>query len=189
MKSGKHRAVFLDRDGVINKKAPEGDYIKSWGEFEFLPGAKKAIRKLNENGFLVIVVSNQRGIAKGIMSESALKEIWVKMEEELSKVGARLDDIYYCSHDIVDNCGCRKPEPGLLLRAAREHDIDLGRSWMIGDSESDIEAGKRAGCRTILIEGSPLNDNSRASEADLVANSLVEAVSKLIEMEDNRNGA
>ena len=180
MKRGKYRAVFLDRDGVINKKAPEGDYVKNWDEFRFLPGVKKAIRKLNEKGFLVIVVSNQRGIAKGVMTEDDLKEIHARMKEELRKEGAVINGIYYCPHDIKDHCDCRKPKPGLLLRAAREHDVDLRRSWMIGDRESDIEAGKRAGCKTILIRSSPLNDTSEGIEPDLVAKSLAEAVEKLL---------
>ena len=180
MKRGKCRAVFLDRDGVINKKAPGGDYVKNWDEFQFLPGVKKAIRKLNRERFLVIVVSNQRGIAKGVMTEDDLKEIHVKMKEELRKERAVIDGIYYCPHDIEDHCGCRKPQPGMLLKAAREHDIDLGRSWMIGDSESDIEAGKRAGCKTILIGSSPLNDTSEGIEPDLVTKSLPEAVEKLL---------
>ena len=180
MKRGKCRAIFLDRDGVINKKAPEGDYVKNWDEFQFLPGVKEAIRKLNEKGFLVIVVSNQRGIAKGVMTEDDLKKIHARMKEELRKERAVIDGIYYCPHDIEDHCGCRKPEPGMLLKAAREHDIDLDQSWMIGDNESDIEAGKRAGCKTILIGSSPLNDTSEGIEPDLMARSLVEGVDKLL---------
>jgi len=97
MKRRKCRAIFLDRDGVINKKAPEGDYVKNWDEFQFLPGVKEAIRKLNEKGFLVIVVSNQRGIAKGVMTEDDLKKIHARMKEELRKERAVIDGIYYCS--------------------------------------------------------------------------------------------
>jgi len=186
MKRGKHRAVFLDRDGVINKKAPEGDYIKSWGEFELLPGVGRAIKKLKENGFLVIVASNQRGIAKGVMTEDDLKEIHIKMKEKFAKEGALIDEIYYCPHDIKDHCGCRKPEPGLLLRAAREYDIDLSESWMVGDSESDIEAGRKAGCKTILIESSPLNNSSKEVEPDLMAKTLMEAVDKLLNYERSK---
>ena len=172
----------MDRDGVINKKAPEGDYVKGWDEFEFLPGAKKAIRKLNENGFLVIIVSNQRGIARGFMTEEDLKEIHRKMKEELAEVRAVIDGIYYCPHDLDDHCNCRKPKPGLLLKAAREHDIDLGRSWMVGDHESDIEAGKRAGCKAILIcrSNNTIND-SKGVEPDLVVQDLMEAVNKLLD--------
>ena len=156
MKRGKCKAIFLDRDGVINKKAPEGDYVKNWDEFQFLPGVKKAIRKLNEKGFLVIVVSNQRGIAKGVMTEDDLKEIHNRMKEELRKEGAVIDGIYYCPHDIEDHCGCRKPEPGMILKAIKDFrdigiEIDLKKSYMIGDSEKDMLAGKKVGLRTIKI--------------------------------------
>jgi len=113
------RAVFLDRDGVINRKAPEGDYIKSWSEFEILPCVDSAIKRLNEESFLVIVISNQRCIARGIITEDELNEIHEKMKEELAKKGAIIDDIYYCPHDIKDRCSCRKPQPGLLLKAVR----------------------------------------------------------------------
>ena len=186
MKRRVRRAVFLDRDGVINKKAPEGDYIKNWDEFEFLPGVEKAIRTFNENGFLVIIVSNQRGIARGLMTEEDLKEIHSKMREELAKDGAVIDGIYYCPHDLDDHCGCRKPAPGLLLEAAKEHNVDLSQSWMIGDQESDIEAGRRAGCKTILIS----NAISRfeKNEPELMAETLLEAAYKLLSRTSKRNG-
>ncbi len=184
MKTRKHRAVFLDRDGVINKKAPEGDYIKNWDEFEFLPKVKKAIKKLNEEGFLTIIVSNQRGVAKRIMTEDEVREIHDKMEEELKKEGAIINDIYYCPHDVEEHCNCRKPEPGLLLRAAKEHNIDLSQSWMIGDRESDIEAGKRAGCKTVLI-GNSLSNNPKGIGPELIAKTLIEAVDKLLDYEKN----
>jgi histidinol-phosphate phosphatase family protein len=180
MKRRKHRAVFLDRDGVVNRKPPEGDYIKRWSEFEFLPNVKAAIKKLNKEGFLIIVASNQRGIAKGFMTEDDLEEIHLRMKEELKKAGAVIDGIYYCPHDIEEHCGCRKPEPGLLLRAAREHDIDLDGSWMIGDGESDIEAGKRAGCKTILVGIPQLDDSTKGFEPDWTARSLAEGVDRLL---------
>lgn len=101
------RAVFLDRDGVINRKAAEGDYIKSWSEFEILPGVVSSIKRLNEEGFLVIVISNQRCVARGIITEDELNEIHENMKEELAKKGAIIDDIYYCPHDIKDRCDCR----------------------------------------------------------------------------------
>lgn len=186
MRKEKRKAVFLDRDGVINRKAPEGDYIKSWDEFEFLPGVKEAIKKLNERGFLVIIVSNQRGIAKGVMTENDLKEIHSRMKSELKSVGAKVDDIYYCPHDVGDNCNCRKPKPGLLLKAAKEWDIELSRSWMIGDQAPDIEAGKRAGCKTILIKDDLTTSNDadlNKIKADLITTSLAEAVDKLLNHE------
>ncbi|RLB04107.1 MAG: D-glycero-beta-D-manno-heptose-1,7-bisphosphate 7-phosphatase [Deltaproteobacteria bacterium] len=172
---GKHRAVFLDRDGVINEKPPEGDYVKSWEEFEFLPGVAEALRELKDRGFLVFVVTNQRGIARGLMTVEDLELIHKKMREELGKAGAAIDGIYYCPHDVKEHCICRKPKPGLLFRAAKEHDVDLQKSWMIGDSEADILAGKNAGCFTILIKATT-QFGGVGIAADGVAASLAEAV-------------
>jgi len=183
------RAVFLDRDGVINRKAPEGDYVKCWNEFEFLPGAKEAIGKLNQEGLLVVIVSNQRGIGRGVMSEDDLKEIHSRMEDELKEERAEIDGIYYCPHDINDQCHCRKPEPSLLLSAAKEHDIDLEHSWIIGDREADIEAGKRVGCRGILIWS--LLDTDRwpgKTKPHLTASSLADAVKRLLADESMHAG-
>jgi histidinol-phosphate phosphatase family protein len=148
------RAVFLDRDGVINRKAPPHQYIVRWGEFEFLPHVVEAITDLNRRGFLVIVVSNQRGIARGVLTREKLDEIHARMSKELRGKGAVLDGIYYCPHDYSDNCACRKPRPGMLFEAAKDLNIDLYQSFIVGDSEDDIAAGKAAGCRTILINPS-----------------------------------
>ena len=172
------RAVFLDRDGVINKKAPSSDYVKTWDEFSFLPGVATAIRSLNEEGFLVIVVSNQRGVAKGLVTKGHLRDIHARMVGELSRAGARIEGVFYCPHDLEDACKCRKPQPGLLIHAARAHDIDLRMSWMVGDQESDIEAGTRAGCRTILI--SAKRPRPVETGADVICGSLSEAVRKIV---------
>ena len=144
-----NRAVFLDRDGLINRKL-ENDYVKNWDEFCFLPGVFEAIKTIKEKGYLVIVVTNQRGIAKGLMTEKDLEEIHRRMLKELEKHDVRIDDIFYCPHDISDNCNCRKPKPGMLIQAKEEWDIDFAQSYIIGDSDSDIEAGKRVGCQGIL---------------------------------------
>ena len=144
-----NKTVFLDRDGVINQKL-ENDYVKIWGEFRFLPGVKEAVRILNEKRYLVIVVTNQRGIARGLMTESDLKDIHRRMSTQFQKHGAHIDDIFYCPHDISDNCACRKPKAGMLIEAQKKWDIDFSQSYIIGDSQSDIEAGKRVGCRGIL---------------------------------------
>jgi len=144
-----NKAIFLDRDGVINRKL-ENDYVKNWDEFCFLPGVFEAIKTIKEKGYLIVVVTNQRGIARGFMTENDLHEIHQKMQNELEKHGAQVDDIFYCPHNISDNCDCRKPEPGMLIEAKKKWDIDLDKSYIIGDSESDIEAGKRAGVRGIL---------------------------------------
>ncbi len=137
------RAFFLDRDGVIN--VHRDDYVKSVEEFVLLPDAPRAIRLLNENGWLVVVVTNQSAVGKGIITEDRLREIHAHMLSLLEKEGARVDAIYYCPHRPDDGCPCRKPEPGMLLRAARDLGIDLSRSVMVGDMDTDIEAGKRAG--------------------------------------------
>jgi len=143
------RAVFLDRDGVINLNRP--DYVKSWDEFIFYPFAKPALAKLAKSDFLIIIVSNQSSIGRGIVKKETVDEINQRMKEEIEKEGGRIDAIYYCPHKPDEGCPCRKPNPGLLLKAAEEWDIDLGKSYMIGDALSDIEAGKRAGCFSILV--------------------------------------
>lgn len=142
------RAVFLDRDGLINRKAAEHDYVKCWHEFFFLPDVPEAIARLNRAGYLVFVVTNQRGIARGLMSAADLQSIHEKMCAELQSCGAHIDGIYVCPHDI-GQCHCRKPDIGLFLQAERDFQIDKAGSWMVGDSDSDVEAGKRYGVMTV----------------------------------------
>ncbi len=146
------KVIFLDRDGVINRKAADGDYIKNWSEFEFLPGAVEAVRLLTKSGYETYVITNQRGIARGLMSEHDLETIHNRMKEELKKNGAAIKAIYYCPHGDDDNCECRKPKPGMLLKAASEHDFDLTKATFIGDDQRDIEAGHAADCKTIMLE-------------------------------------
>jgi D-glycero-D-manno-heptose 1,7-bisphosphate phosphatase len=146
-----NRVVFIDRDGVIKRKAPEGRYICNWSEMELLPGAIDAIAHLNSVGFRVFVVSNQRGVARGMVQESDLQEIHRRLLKTVSQGGGEISGIYYCPHDYSNKCKCRKPSPGMLLQAVREHDLVVDGCWMIGDSESDIEAGRRVGCRTVRI--------------------------------------
>ena len=145
------RAIFLDRDGVINRKAPEGEYVTDLSEFQLLPGALDAISRMFRCGYQVFIVTNQRGIATGKILPERLEEIHSTLSASLGKVGVPVSKIYVCPHDRTDNCECRKPRSGMLLLAAREFDLDLPASWMIGDSESDIIAGRNAGCRTVLI--------------------------------------
>ncbi len=171
------RAVFLDRDGVINHKAAEGEYVTRWEDFHFLPGAVEAISSLDRAGWSVIVISNQRCVAKGLLTIAELEAIHQKMLEELARAGAKLDGIYYCPHDGESLCLCRKPSPGMLLTAAQEHQIDLTSSWMVGDSESDIEAGKRAGCGTVRIIADLPAENEGA---DCFARSLLEASKRVL---------
>ena len=145
------KIIFLDRDGVINKKPLKADYVKSWEEFEFLPGAIEAIRILNSKGYKVFIITNQSGIARKKLSKKDLADIHKKMKKELKKYGAKIDKIYYCPHGWDEGCLCRKPKPGLLLQAGRENFTDLTKSIFIGDDQRDAEAGEKAGCKTILV--------------------------------------
>ncbi len=145
------KIVFLDRDGVINKKAPKADYIKNWEEFKFLPGSIKAIKLLNENGYKVFVISNQPGIARWKMQKRDLENIHKKMNKKLNENGAKIEDIYYCPHGWDEGCLCRKPKPGLLIQASKEHFIDLRKTIFIGDDIRDKEAGDAVDCKTILV--------------------------------------
>ena len=143
-----NKAAFLDRDGVINRKPPEGQYVTTLEDFQFLPEVAEAIVSLNRAGFKVIVVSNQRCVAKGLITTYDLDLMHQWMCRKLAVSGAVIDYIYYCPHEKQPPCSCRKPAAGMLLTAARDHEIDLAASWMIGDSDSDVEAGRSAGCKT-----------------------------------------
>lgn len=175
--------VFLDRDGVINRKPAVDDYVKCWEEFEFLPGAIEAIGLLKQHGFRVIVVTNQRGISTGRFTEEALRVIHKKMEAQINRSGPALDAIYYCPHDN-NSCNCRKPETGLFLRAQRDfHALSFVNSFMIGDSASDMEAAQRLGCQKILIgtDAKLISALERAQiQIDYFAPSLLEAVRKYL---------
>jgi D-glycero-D-manno-heptose 1,7-bisphosphate phosphatase len=178
-----NRAVFLDRDGVINRKAPEGAYVTCWKEMHFLPGVAKAISLLREVGFCIIVVSNQRCVAKGLITADGLDALHRRMCNELAAAGAIIDAVYYCPHEKQPPCSCRKPAPGMLLSAAYEHQVDLAASWMIGDSEDDVQAGKNAGCKTArLVSG----DDITSSTADVAAQSLVDVVHKILPSVDHQ---
>ena len=146
------KIVLLDRDGVINRKAAEGDYVKRWSEFEFLPGAVEAMKLLTKNGYDTYVITNQRGIARGLMGESDLETIHRCMTAELERNGANVKQIYYCPHSDDDRCDCRKPKPGMLFKAASEHDFDLTKATFIGDDQRDIEAGDAADCKVIKVK-------------------------------------
>jgi D-glycero-D-manno-heptose 1,7-bisphosphate phosphatase len=180
------KAAFLDRDGVINQKAPDGQYVTRWEDFHFLPGAIEAIVQFNQAGFRVIVVTNQRCVAKGLLSEIDLNHLHNRMSEHLSSAGARIDAIHYCPHELEPPCNCRKPAPGMLLAAARAQNVDLAASWMIGDSDIDIQAGRNAGCRTVRVTVN--NATARMSsikdatllDADITAASLYEAVPQIL---------
>jgi histidinol-phosphate phosphatase family protein len=175
-----NRAVFLDRDGVINRKAPEGEYIAKRCEFVLLPGVRSAVRQLHNMGFLIIIVTNQRGVARRRVTCEELDSIHQDLLHAFSAAGAPITAIYVCPHE--SGCDCRKPAPGMLLRAAREHAIDLQGSWIVGDSASDIEAGRRAGCRTALIQNT-LIESLPIERPDLQAKDLPDAVKLILETE------
>ena len=175
--------VFLDRDGVINEKVPEGRYVSSESEFRILPGVPEAIANLNREGIRVIVVSNQRGVALGDLTLEIVDRIHALLQERLNEYGAHVDAIYICPHDR-GACSCRKPSPGLYLEAKnRFPEIMPHTSVMIGDSLSDIEFGYRIGMRTIWIAGSPdlRKPGWEVAEklADQTCSSLPEAVAFL----------
>jgi D-glycero-D-manno-heptose 1,7-bisphosphate phosphatase len=172
------RAAFLDRDGVINRRAPEGGYITRWEDLELLPGVAEAIALLNRSRFQVIVVSNQRCVAKGLISAHDLESMHQRMQEALAAAGARIDAVYYCPHEKQPACDCRKPRPGMLLEAARAHGLELAESWMIGDSDIDIQAGRNAGCKT-----AKLAQKEDAAHTDLVASTLLDAVQHILRRE------
>lgn len=155
----KQKAIFLDRDGTINKYV---GYLTEPEEFELLPGVAEAIRKINNSGYLAIVATNQPGIAQGRLTVQTLHVIHNKMETLLGQEGAFINKLYYCPHhpdkgfegeipELKISCSCRKPKPGMLLQAAKDFNIDLAASWMIGDDQRDILTGKNAGCHTALI--------------------------------------
>jgi D-glycero-D-manno-heptose 1,7-bisphosphate phosphatase len=143
-------AVFVDRDGVLNYN--KIDHIKSPDEFDPIPGAAEAVAALKAAGWVVVVISNQSGIGRGLFGQEALERITAKMCAGLQAAGGVVDGIYYCPHTPEAGCGCRKPAPGLVQQAAREHGLDLPQSYFIGDKAADIACGKSVGMGTILVE-------------------------------------
>jgi D-glycero-D-manno-heptose 1,7-bisphosphate phosphatase len=144
-------AVILDRDGVLNIKAPRACYVTRPEQFAWVEGSLEAVRLLKEAGWLVLVVSNQAGIARGAMTQADLETVHAKMLADLAAVGVGIDQIYVCPHGWDEGCDCRKPKPGMLFSAQRDHSLDLSRTPFVGDDERDVEAGRAAGCPTILV--------------------------------------
>ena len=157
-------AIFLDRDGTINV---EVDYLHRLADFELIPGVTEAIKRFNIAGYAVVVVTNQSGIARGLYDLAAMQAVHDHLQALLAPRGAHVDAFFFCPHhpDFTGPCTCRKPAPGMLLVAAQELGLDLQRSWMIGDTAGDIDAGRAAGCRTILVR----TGYGAALEADLGA--------------------
>lgn len=145
------KVVFLDRDGVLNKKPPKACYVECPDEFIWLDGAKEAIKLLNDNNIITILVSNQPGIARGNLTVEMLNKIHQKMQDDLKEINAKIDYIYYCPHNWDEGCYCRKPNPGMLLMAQKKLSLDLTECTLFGDDERDIEAAQRVNCKSKLI--------------------------------------
>jgi D-glycero-D-manno-heptose 1,7-bisphosphate phosphatase len=202
--AGSRRAVFLDRDGVINRMVYHDEFglvdsPANPDELELLTGVGEAVRLINEVGLLAIVVSNQPGIAKGKYTAQLLEAMDEKVKTELAKAGAHLDGVYYCLHhpEAINegyrlDCGCRKPKPGLLFEAGQDFDIDLEHSYVIGDGLTDIQAGKAAGCKTIFLGQWKCYTcrfmEDRGAKPDFIASDLFEAVGLIQRLEgENAN--
>lgn len=185
------KAIFLDRDGTINKYK---GFIRAAGDIELINGVSEAIKEINLSGYLAIVVTNQPVIARGEVSWSELESINNKLETELAHEGAYIDAIYICPHhpdkgfegervEYKVDCDCRKPKPGLLIKAAQDFNISMEDSWMIGDSWRDIECGKLANCRTVLLNGICTEGEDKKCTPDYVCDSLFDAVRKIMNID------
>jgi len=181
-----NKAVFLDRDGTIIEDV---GYLNNPQEIKFIHGSIEAIKKLNEADYKVIVITNQAGIARELIIENMLQTIDKTLQKEILNGGAYIDAIYYCPHHAEhgyypykQDCKCRKPEPGMILKAAKDHNIDLSQSWMIGDKRTDVYAGKKAGTKTILVmSGRGVEEKPKLTEQpDYYTENLLEAVKKII---------
>ncbi len=177
----RQRAIFLDRDGTINKYV---GFLRRIDDFELLPGVAEAIQKINSSGYLCIVITNQPVIARGEVTVEQLRDIHNKMETLLGAEGAYIDGLYYCPHhphkgyegevpELKIDCECRKPKPGMLIAASRDYNIDLANSWMIGDGENDVRVGQAAGCKAALIGTGEFGQ-------DITGKSLFELVKKIL---------
>jgi D,D-heptose 1,7-bisphosphate phosphatase len=165
MANGKRRAVFLDRDGTI---IWDRGYVKDARDVGLLANVGEALAAIKRHGFALVLISNQSGIGRGMITPAQAEEVHQAVVARLVEFGVGLDAVFYCPHTPEENCPCRKPSPEMLLRAASELDLDLPRSFMIGDKACDVEAGKRAGCRTILLTANPALAESQP-KADAIA--------------------
>jgi len=182
------KAIFLDRDGVINKYPGDTEYVKSWEEFHFLPDTKNALKKFNENGYKVFIISNQAGVSRGGYSKKELDLITENMLNELEKEDIHISGVFYCIHLPQDNCSCRKPGTGLIrqAQAAAEKQgeaIEFSKSFFVGDTIRDVETGKAAGLRTILVfsgKEKPENKSSWQYLPDFTCRNLLEAAELIL---------
>jgi D,D-heptose 1,7-bisphosphate phosphatase len=186
MMSGKNKAIFIDKDGTL---IPDIPYNVDPEKISLQEGALEGLYQLQQAGYLLIIISNQSGVARGFFKEEALNAVQHKIESLLAERGVVLNGFYYCPHypnaaiqEYAVECDCRKPQPGMLLQAARELDIDLSQSWMIGDILNDVEAGKKAGCKTVLINNGNEREWQESSlrSPDYKAKNIEEAAAQIL---------
>ncbi len=180
------RAIFLDRDGTLNYDRK--DYVKSLAEFQLFSFTGEALRRLQDSGFKLIIISNQSALARGLITRQELQRIHGAMQQDLTARSVTLDGIYWCPHHPDENCLCRKPGTANIEQAAAEHDIDLARSYFIGDSWRDIETGARAGCKTVLVLSGIRNVPPEAAQQwrsapDYIVDNLLTAAKLIDEIE------
>lgn len=176
-------AIFVDRDGTLNQAV---GFVNHASLFRLFPWSMEAIRLINRSGFLAVLVTNQSGVARGLYTEELVKQVHARLNDALAEAGARLDAIYYCPHGVAGSCDCRKPKPGMLLQAEQELDVDLARSYVIGDSGSDLETAWNAGSRAALVltgHGRGNYEHHRDKwprQPDVVAPNLYLAVAEIV---------
>jgi len=177
--------LFIDRDGVVNKD-PGGwtktNYVTDWKDFHFVSGTLEALKILKDKGIKVIVASNQGGVNKGLYTKDELSKVNALMLKEIEKAGGAIEEVFYCIHKDEDNCDCRKPKPGMLKMAAEKYGVDPKTTYFIGDAPKDISAGKRMGCKTVLVlsgKSSREEIEDWEDKPDHVFDNLLEAVNWL----------
>ena len=182
----RRKAVFLDRDGVICEN--RDDYVKSWQEFVWIPGAKKGLSRLRSHGYITVVITNQSAVGRGIVSRETVDKIHERMGKEIAQTGGKIEKVYYCPHRPEEDCGCRKPEPGLLLKAAEDLKLDLTSCYLIGDNMTDIEMGNKVGSRTIMVKTGKgqshlANRAQWRTKPDHIARGLSQAVDLILKLD------
>lgn len=174
------KVIFLDRDGVINRDPGFGGYVTSWEMFEFLPGALKALKKLNQAGFEVIVISNQAGVSKGLYTQQELERLTKNMLQEIERAGGKIRAVHYCRHQDSDNCNCRKPKTGLLTQAVKDLEVNFADTFFVGDNRRDILAAKAVGAKSIFVLSGNTTLEKLDVKPDFIAKNLLEAVDNIV---------
>ena len=175
------RVVFLDRDGVINTEPAEPGWAMRWEDFGFAEGALDALRRLHDEGFTVVVISNQSCVGRGLATFGHIQGVMDRMVEAVAAAGGEIAGVYWCPHAPDEGCSCRKPEPGLIAQAAAELSLRPDRAFLVGDRETDIQAGRTAGCTTVLVDARR-DGTADVTEADCVVDSLAEAVDLILQL-------